>query len=466
MSPLAVPWESLKAGDTVRFFYQATPYRTKFLIAARGTASQPVRICGVPGPNGERPIIDGANAITRTQIPYSTNFDPSNGLLHQTRSIIVIKPRATDVWEYFPQYITIDGLEIRGATPTNTFTDTLGHVDNYVSFGACIWVERGHNITIANNTIHDCTNGIFSKSTDDAFDVHDATEYSVSKDIRIAGNYIYGNGVVGDDHEHDTYIQSVNVVYEFNRYGPQRPNANGSALKDRSVNAVIRFNRIDGAARSLDLVEAEDYPETALSYPGYRSTFVYGNQIVKDGTTGIAIHYGGDHEGSESIYRKGTLYFFNNTLELTGSSYQMYAFQLSTTQEHAEIWNNVLMYRDSVLYPSLRGYQDVAPGYQSGGTINLGRNWINPNWWVTDPDHAQYAPGIVTGQANMLSSATFPVDMASFVPLAGSQAVDTGLAGPAAANAYPVNYQLDASFGKVPRAVVGSAIDLGALERP
>src|SRR5215467_14472301 len=60
LSSLAqVPWENLGPGDTVRIFYQATPYPGKFAINAHGTASAPVRVCGVVGPNGERPIIDG-----------------------------------------------------------------------------------------------------------------------------------------------------------------------------------------------------------------------------------------------------------------------------------------------------------------------------------------------------------------------------------------------------------------------
>ena len=45
------------------------------------------------------------------------------------------------------------------------------------------------------------------------------------------------------------------------------------------------------------------------------------HQIVKDGRKGSTIHYGGDHPGSENNYRKGTLYFFNNTVHLTGNGF-------------------------------------------------------------------------------------------------------------------------------------------------
>ncbi|HET8868926.1 MAG TPA: hypothetical protein VFM48_00640, partial [Aquabacterium sp.] len=464
-----VPWESLQAGDTVRVFYRSSAYLGKFMVSGQGTASQPIRICGVPGPHGERPIIDGAGAVTRPQLQYSNDMSPSGGLLHQTRSVIVIKPSATDDWRYFPAYIQIDGLHIRGATPANQFTDTTGTVRNYVTFGACIWLERGHHITIANNEIENCTNGVFSKSTDDAYAESNATEFSVTKDIRLAGNDVHGNGVVGDDHEHNTYLQSVNVVYEFNHYGPLRSGALGSALKDRSVGSVVRYNRIEEGARSLDLVEAEDFPLTAVANPAYRQTFVYGNQIVKDGTTGVAIHYGGDHGGAppganwgESIFRKGTLFFYNNTVVLTGNASSMYLFQLATTEEAAEIWNNVFLFRDSVTEPSLRTGQDVASNYVTGGVLNLGVNWINNGWKNNDQYHPLSSP--VYGAAHMLSSNALPIDINSLLPVPSGLAVDTGQVPPAQALAYGVTAEMDANFLPRTRSVSGAAIDLGALE--
>ena len=465
-----VPWESLKAGDTVRIFWKAAAYPGKFLLGGAGTAAKPIRVCGVPGPNGERPIVDGANAVTRTQVNYSNDLSPDGGLLHQTRSVIVIKGSGDAGYRYFPQFIQIDGLEIRGATPTNTFTDSTGTKRSYVDFGACIWLERGHDIVIADNEIHDCTNGLFTKSTDDAFDEDDASQFSVSRNVRIAGNWIHGNGVVGDDHEHNSYVQSLNVTYEFNRYGPLRAGALGSALKDRSIGATIRYNRLEEGARSLDLVEAEDYPGTAVADPLYRQTWVYGNQIVKDGTTGTAIHYGGDHGGApaganwgEGIFRKGTLYFFDNTVVLTGAASSEYLFQLSTTDEHAEIWNNVFVFRDAVSEPSLRAGQEVAAGYTPGGTINLGRNWISAGWKNNDQYHP--VPGPVTGGGNMIGGATPPIDLATLAPLAGSAIVDAALAGPAAAATIGVDWQLDAAFLPQARVVHGAAGDLGAVER-
>lgn len=468
----AVPWESLQAGDTVRIFHQATPYRSKFLVAGQGTAERPIRVCGVPGPNGERPVIDGENAVTRPDLPYSTSDAPTGGLLHQTRSIIVIKPLAQAPDRAFPSHIQIDGLELRGAHANNTFTDNRGIRRQYVDFGACIWIERGHNITIANNAIHDCTNGIFSKSATDAWEAGDPSEYSVTKDIRIAGNDIYGNGIyTGKDGRgialtHGVYLESHHVVYEFNRFGPMAPSAGGSAIKDRGAGTVVRYNRIeDVPAKSIDLVEAEDYAPAATSLPEYRVAHVYGNQIFRLAPGGLPIHYGGDHMGSEPDYRKGTLWFYHNTIVYGGNRPYRFMFQLATIEERGEIWNNVLLFKDNYEYGALRDGQDVDPPAITGGIFNLGPNWINPGWkldqtWAWSP-----LTGPVYGQENLISSEAAPIDPVTLVPLAGSSIIGAGAALPAATAAHPVQYQLDANGRPQPRNRSGAGADLGAVQR-
>ncbi len=456
-----VPWEKLGAGDTVRIFYRAAPFFGKFLLAAQGTALAPVRICGVRGPGGERPIIDGNGAVTRTQLGVEYSVDPVYSLIHQNRSIIVIKPLASQAYVDYPRHLQIDGLTIRRAHPNYTFIDANSQTQTYDSFGACIWVDRGHDILIADNEISDCTMAVFSKSTDDG-------DFAVSKNLHIAGNYFWGHGIVGDVHQHGTYTQSVGTVIEFNRYGPMRSGAEGNPIKDRSVATVVRYNRIEGGAHAIDLVEAEDFPVTATSDPAYRSTFVYGNQIEKSGDTGSFIHYGGDHYGStpgaswgEPIFRKGTLYFFNNTIHVTGGSAEL--FQIDTTEETAEIWNNVFVFDSSVQFPSMRAQRQIDPPWTAGGIVNLGRNWINSTWADSDPYHP--VSGQLNGTANLLVGDTPPIDLVGFTPLAGSAVIDAGQAGPSAASAYFVTYQLNSSFTPVPRSIGGASIDLGAVER-
>ena len=458
-----VPWEALKAGDTVRIFYTATPYKGKFMVAASGTEAAPVRICGVRGPNNERPIIEGNGATTRAALGTAYGNTTETRDIHQGRTIIAIKANASGTYMDYPSWISIDGLNIRAGHPSYTFKNAAGATKTYDPFGACIWVDRGHNILIADNEISDCQMGIFTKSNDEGL-------FAQTRDIRIAGNYMWGHGIVGDDHMHTTYTQSVGMVIEFNRYGPLRAGSLGNSAKDRSAGMVVRYNRIEGGARAIDMVEAEDFPVTALATPAYRTSFVYGNQIKKNGDDGSFFHYGGDHFGApaganwgESLFRKGTLYFFNNTVHGTGSGARI--FQISTTAETVEAWNNVFWFDSTVTELNMRQAENdsLSPSYTPDGILNLGVNWIRTGW--TDTTQWKTLKGQVKGAANLLTGSAMPFDAATFSPLAGSAIVDAGQAAPAAAAAYGVNHQLGSSLTPVARTVKGTKIDLGAVER-
>ncbi len=464
-----VPWESLQAGDTVRFFHRAEPYVGKFILAAQGTQAAPVRVCGVKGPNGERPVILGAGAATRAKLANTMGGQGSQAQpYNESRGVVFISRNwATEPWQSYPRHLRIDGLRIQGAHPRHAFHDSFGARRNYMEFGACIWLDRGHDISIVDNEITDCSQGLYSRSSDDG-------DYSVTKNLRIAGNIFTDNGIVGGQGMHSAYTASDGVVYEYNRFGPLRAGATGNSIKDRSVGTVVRYNRIEDGARAIDLVEAEDFPNYALSKPAYRSTFVYGNQIVKDGRKGSTIHYGGDHNGStpgatwgEDFNRKGTLYFFNNTVRLTGDGYAV-LFQLSTTQEKAEVWNNVFVFDPAIPHPRMRSATDVGAAWTSGGIVNLGRNWIDARWSDGGPWHT--VPGQLNGTGNLITGTTPPVDIDSFVPLAGGPAVDGATPAPGSAAAavapHPVAWQLNGGLRPMPRTVSGAAPDLGAVERP
>jgi hypothetical protein len=455
-----VPWESLGAGDTVRIFYRATPYAGKFILAAQATAAAPARICGVKGSNGERPVITAQNAVTRLALAnaYGTSGSTASQY-NEARGILYVGRMNTQVWASYPRYLQIDGLKFTAAHPDYRFTDSFGVTRNYIDFGACVWIDRGQNVVIADNEFDGCSQGIFSRSTADG-------DFAVTKNFRIAGNIFTNSGIANDVHMHASYVQSLGVVYEFNRYGPLRAGASGNSIKDRSAGAVIRYNRIEDGAHAIDLVEAEDWGAVAMAEPAYRKTFVYGNQIKKNGQSGSTIHYGGDHAGSESAYRKGTLYFFNNSVQLTGGDTAK-IFQLSTTEETAEVWNNVF-FTDTSTTLGFRQSQDNAAGYTAGGILNLGRNWITSGWYDGDLYHT--VTGQLNGTSNLLTGplSSLPLDASTWLPLGGSALVDSGTAPPAAAAAaaaYPVLWQLDSSFRPVARTVQGYSIDIGARER-
>lgn len=441
-----VPWESLSAGDTVRIHWRAEPYHSRFQISGSGTADKPIRVCGIRGENGQRPVIDGNDSTARREIVYGSNEAEMAPLG------VVLVDRD---WGEAPTYIVIDGLEIQGALPENTFRTTEGGNGTYDMGAACIRVQRGRHVIIRENVLHDCGNGIFTMSKDDEVIAE------VTSDLLIEGNHIYGNGNPGSDREHNSYVQSARVIYQFNHYGQLRSSgaevAGGSALKDRSTGTVIRYNLIEEGARSLDLVEPEDWWERASAEPDNGVAYVYGNIFKKNGETGDAIHYGGDSYEYD-VYRAGGFYFYHNTYVLTGTGY---IFQLSTIDQSARVFNNVF-YADSGVSLYLRSDQDGGGGDLSGGEIALGVNWLSAGWslsgeWDETEDH-------VTGEDNALTGSTAPIDLGTYVPRAGSAVIDASDPNEAIPAEHPVLYEYTSDLLGAERQQTGSALDLGAIE--
>jgi hypothetical protein len=132
-------------------------------------------------------------------------------------------------------------------------------------------------------------------------------------DVTLDSNDIYGNGNVGSYLEHNTYLEAIDTLYQFNHYGPLRPGAGGAGLKDRSAGLVIRYNDIEGGAHQLQLPEAENQNALAVTLPRYHTAMVYGNVLfAPPGDASSVVLYGGDN-GLTPFYRKGTLYFYHNT---------------------------------------------------------------------------------------------------------------------------------------------------------
>lgn len=470
-----VPWETLQAGDTVRIFHRATPYQGKFALFARGTAALPVRICGVKGSGGERPVIDGSGAISRTATAYQSALANTAGdrQILEALAVVMLTYDRSDYYS-FPAYIQIDGLNIVRGHPSYSFTGSAGTSLAYATNSACISVRRGQHITLLDNEISDCAQAVYTISSDFYRGDDSAnTQYTVSKDVRIAYNYFWNNGNVGSDREHTTYTASQGLVIEYNHYGPPKTGAGGNSIKDRSAGLVVRYNYLEEGAHSIDMVEAEDFPLTATTpNSGYEYTFVYGNLIKKSGNTGSFFHYGGDHNGSapganwgEPWFRQGVLYFFNNTVYGTGSGAAL--FQLSTTLERAEVWNNLFAFASTVGNPNLRADQGVNTTYwTSGGILNLGTNWITAGWSDSDPFHT--ITGQVIGAGNLMSTGSnSPIDISTFVPIAGSTVLNAAGSGPSMPTAYTANRQVTPATGFLGAPTTrNTRQDLGAIEVP
>ena len=372
----AVPFETLVAGDTVRIFWREAHYHEKMMIGGQGTADQPIRVCGVTGPNGELPVIDGENATTRSELQF-----PFEG--HQVRGLVIVGHKHDDPYALGPTHIVIESLEIRNASPPLSFTDKTGAYAAYSSPAAGIFVQRGEDITIRACTVTQNNNGLFVGSSGGP---------DLTRNVLIESNYVYENGGLNDPSEHNAYNETSNITYQFNHFGPPRkgPNGqvNGSNIKDRSAGTVIRYNWIEDGAHMLDLVDAQEASATTVPMPSFHQTYVYGNVLVRGKSpAGSMVHYGGDSYVFQN-YRKGTLFFYNNTVIVKNEEYPDWnkpaVFELSTMEEHLDARNNIFF---STVSPVpirpiiLLGQRDQAVL----GTASFTKNWATSGWTTFDP---------------------------------------------------------------------------------
>ncbi|MHC4714453.1 MAG: right-handed parallel beta-helix repeat-containing protein [Planctomycetota bacterium] len=342
----AVPWESLEAGDTVLIHWSETPYNEKFAIGVAGTKKAPITVRGVPGPAGELPVIDGRGARTRAGLAF----------YNENRSIIQLGGlRGSDT---IPANIVIENLDLRGARTPYTFKDSAGKEIPYMEIASAVRFLACDGVTVRNCIIRDTGNGTISSPG--------------TKNISIEGCHYYDNGKEGAKgvYIHQTYTETMGMLYQYNHFGPLRAGCIGSNLKDRSSGNIIRYNWIEGGNKQIDIPDSHDSEETRND-PRYRETFVYGNVLIEhegDGNPEM-VTYGGDM-GDPSRYRNGTLYFYNNTV-ISHRSDKWFLLKLKTNDESADVRNNII-------YGTGPGGNCAMSGW--AGTLRMSHNWLKPGW--------------------------------------------------------------------------------------
>ena len=420
-----VPWESIKAGDQVLINWRQEPYREKWVIAVQGTEQQPFTVRGVASESGQLPVIDGRDATTRSQINY---WGEERG---------VIKIGGANIPEVAePTWIVLENLDIRSGRTPFQFTGRNG-LTNYTNNAGSVYMATGQNVTIRNCILHDSGNGLFISHA--------------ARNVLIDGCWIYDNGIESSIYEHNTYTAAIGIIYQFNYLGPLRANCLGNNLKDRSAGLVVRYNWIESGNRQLDLVDAEDSTEL-VNHPSYRKTFVYGNILIEPDGAGNSqiVHYGGD-SGAESIYRKGTLYFYNNTMvsSRTGNTTLL---RLSTNDETCDCRNNIIY--------------ATAPGshlalLNEAGILHLKNNWLKSGWVDS---HSGLTGTIYDDGGNITGDSPGFMDsvLQDYHLSSGSPCVNGGMS--LHGDAYPVLYQYVKDRGSEARPS-DSVLDIGAFER-
>jgi hypothetical protein len=419
-----VPWENMNAGDQVLIHWREQPYKEKWVVAVQGTEARPFVVRGVANDHGELPVIDGRDASTRPQV----NF------WNEDRGVIKIgganKP-AIDA----PTWIVLQNLDIRSGRTPYQYTGRSGPA-TYSTNAASIYIENGRDVVIRNCVLHDSGNGLFVAQA--------------SRNIRVERCWIYANGIEGSIYEHNTYTAAIGMIYEFNHFGPLRANCLGNNLKDRSAGTVVRYNWIESGNRQLDLVDAEDNSDL-VNDPGYRKTFVYGNVLIEPDGAGNSqiVHYGGD-SGNTAIYRKGTLYFYNNTVVSTRTG-NTTLFRLSTNDETCDARNNVV-------YVTAAGTRLAL--VDSSGILHVRSNWLNTGWRES---HSGVTGSIYNEGGNLTGGDPGFLDTAGQVyHLKGSSScIDAGAF--LSPEALSLSYQYVKHRASVPRPVSG-ALDMGAFE--
>lgn len=418
-----IPWESVGADTLIRIHWRAEPYRAKWVLNAAGTQSTPIVVMGVPN-GAELPIISGEDAVTRSQLSFT----------NQERSIVKVGGASTPSASV-AEWVFIENLDIRGANPSNQFQTDNGQTQSYASNAASVHVQLGRNVYIRNNILRDSGNGLFSGFQ--------------SENLVISGNRFEDNGNVGSSSQHNSYTESLGIVYEFNYFRPLRSGAEGNNLKDRSAGTVIRYNWIESGSRELDLVDSDH--SNIYDHPSYSETFVYGNVLVEpsNSNNGNVVHYGGDLSGREASYRKGILHFYNNTI-VSYRTDRTVLFGMSSNDEVADARNN--------LFYSPEGGNTLA--ITSGrGLISLTGNWLQAGWDVS----SETLTGTVNDLGNTEGNDPGFVDEGAlnFRLTGTSSAVDAGVG--LAATTSPPTLEYEEHQRRSARAANGE-IDAGAFE--
>jgi hypothetical protein len=355
-----VPWQNILPGDTVRVFWAPTPYHDKIQLWMRGNPVSHIQIIGVPDAGGDLPVLDAAGAIEMPQADYLNNQVTA-------QAIITIVPTGNEGFDYKAGWIDIANLELENATRGNYFINANGDMSYYNAGAAAIAMYNCEHISIRGCVIHDNEDGIFGKSQ--------GWESGTLRDIYVGSNTIYSNGRAGEDHYHNTYIEAVGTVYEFNYFGEPVAGSLGLNVKDRSAGLIFRYNYVEAGNTLLDLVEPEDGGLLMVNDPLFGKTFVYGNILYNpEGKASAIVHFGGD-TGVVEFYQRH-LYFYCNTVvneNDQSSRWRTILFDCPTNDQTVYADNNILC--NVAATPGARaGLWCIG---ETDGTFVMGANWIN-----------------------------------------------------------------------------------------
>jgi hypothetical protein len=485
----SVPWGSLKPGDMVNIYPNATGYHEIIQISESGTAQNPITIRGIPDPNtGSLPVIDGADAVMDPKVDF-------RNAVFEELGVILVTPRKTGYLygKTFPDWINIETLDIRNAlyTPDNsiTFTDEHGVSGRlFNSFGCGIYIEFAHNLAIRGCEISFNGNGIFANSKNGAA--------QSSQNLLIEKNYLHDNGqpqladpnhpgqlLSNGFHEHHIYVESDGAIYQYNRFGPLRTNCHGITIKDRSAGCIVRYNEVtiaDGS-HAFGILDPQGGSGFIEYKTNYQDAYVYGNlvTVLNTGSSQVQIVWFAAANGPAYYQQehRGTLYFHHNTVVNHRAGAALFFLTDVTMAGTTNIYEKVdcrnnIFYTESQWQKSIY-YAGAIVVTSANGAIDLHNNWFSPKTQVTVGNHVY--TGLVTGLATSLVGDANGANNPHFVDLngadyrlaTGANALDAAAPlSPTILPTYDASLQYLAPQGFQPRVQIGTGLDIGALESP
>jgi hypothetical protein len=516
-----VPWNSLNPGDTVRIHnddvtgQNPTVYNQHVSILASGTATEPIRICGVPDAFGNKPIIDGSKATSPAQVDWAS------GVLEPLGVMVFYKGSTkSDTTLDSNQNVILEGLHIRNVGPAYNYISQSGaNSEPYQAAAACVYVATGRGILIRGNELENCSQAVFTNSQ--------TPTGNIIYDLTVEGNYITNWGLANDEIVHGMYLQAIGLTAQFNYFDTSAAQATGNVIKSRSVLNFLRWNYITQpvttTARAFDLVEPQafncyiipgDYAiylqpsqsscntpggggsadtmtadNVAANYEAYHSDYVYGNVMDDTGSNSGYVHYGYDQQtsyGPALNRRGGTLYYWNNT-QVSRNSYKLITETATPDQGH------------SYEFPMIKSINNVFAGSSSTSFTPTVSFWeqmdINSNWmpsgyglpYVSNTDqymggtsaadqatcnqygkcsgdqgHLTWSRNNVTSNAStaLYTGTTSPVDSNTYLPTASLDGIAATLPAPIADQ--PANMEFFPATSAI--AVKADSTYLGALD--
>ncbi|HTX74964.1 MAG TPA: Ig-like domain-containing protein [Terracidiphilus sp.] len=477
----SVPWSSLAPGSTVRIHNDdttgtnPTTYYEYWQISTQGTATQPVRVCGVPDSYGNLPVIDAANATSSSMTSTLDTGAPVGGItIWNSANKFSTYPAYGE-----PMYVIVEGLKIENFKPPyQGYLPGSSTLVTYDYAATSIRSQSAMNQVFVGNDIYNNGDGTFSD-----FNANNAWG-GANMYVLWEGNWIHGNSNAGRETEHQLYIQAMYQVVQFNRIDGISPNA-GSNLKSRGQGDIVRYNYLgDGSAREIDMVEDQDSSEyltfeqylanigTVYSTDAYTPNllasmeevwhqhFVYGNVFQNTSADWIQ-HFSGDNgiPAGES-FRMGTLWFYDNTINTTYGLFDTDANGGGTPAEYSRIVaQNNIVWTPSVGYGSCWNNIEL---FNGGFTTNQVATWFDnvttpiagaacntqtTPWSDAAPTVTAYPDPVpldnhMTGisPANFIAASSQPFNSSTFMPVSGDTEEGTALTASMATMPVRFNY--------------------------